>query len=105
MKRIAAVLATALLASPALADVTVKATNKLNLDRPSQTIEVSGKDLTSLNVKDLALVHVKDESGKELMAQAVDTDFDDYHRADIVIFQADFTPNQSKSFTLSAGKK
>ena len=105
MKRIAAVFATALLASPALADVTVKATNKLNLDRPSQTIEVSGKDLTSLNVKDLALVHVKDESGKELMAQAVDTDFDDYHRADIVIFQADFTPNQSKSFTLSAGKK
>ena len=105
MTRTLAVLATALLTSPVFADVTVKATNKLNLDRPSQTIEVSGKDLTSLNVKDLALVHVKDESGKELLAQAVDTDFDDYHRADIVIFQADFKPNESKSFTLSAGKK
>jgi hypothetical protein len=105
MKRIAAFLTIAALASPALADVTVKATNKLNLDRPSQTIEISGKDLASLNVKDLALVHVKDDSGRELMAQAVDTDFDDYHRADIVIFQADFKPNESKSFTLSAGKK
>ena len=106
MKKIFVPLAVALLAaSPALADVSVTATNKLNLDRPSQTIEISGKDLTSLNVKDLALIHVKDESGKELMAQAVDTDFDDYHRADIVIFQADFKPNESKSFTLSAGKK
>ena len=107
MKRMPAMLFTAAVlgSCTALADVTVKATNKLNLDRPSQTIEILGKDLTSLNVKDLALVHVKDESGKELMAQAVDTDFDDYHRADIVIFQADFKPNESKSFTLSAGKK
>jgi hypothetical protein len=92
-------------ASPAFADITVKATNKLNFDRPSQTIEVSGKDLTSLDVKDLGFVHVKDDSGKELMAQAVDTDFDERHRPDIVIFQADFKPNETRSFTLSAGKK
>ena len=105
MKRFVATLATALLASPALADVTVKATNKLSFDRPSQTIEVSGKDLTALNAKNLDLVHVKDESGQELLAQAVDTDFDEYHRSDIVIFQSDFKPNETKTFTLSAGKK
>ena len=105
MNRIVAVLASALLATPAFADVTVKAANKLNFDRPSQTIEVSGKDLASLDVKDLTFVHVKDDSGKELLAQAVDTDFDEFHRPDIVIFQADFKPNESKSFTLSAGKK
>ncbi|HEV2294337.1 MAG TPA: DUF4861 family protein [Tepidisphaeraceae bacterium] len=95
----------ALLASPALADVTVKATNKLDFARPSQTIEVSGEDLTSLDVKDLTFVHVKDDAGEELLAQAVDTDFDEVHRPDIVIFQSDFKPNQTKTFTLSAGKK
>ncbi len=105
MKRLAIVLAASVLASPAFADVTVKATNKLNFDRPSQTIEVAGKDLTSLDVKDLNFVHVKDESGKELLAQAVDTDFDERHRPDIVIFQADFKPSETKTFTLSAGKK
>lgn len=106
MNRILAALATtALLASPALADVTVKATNKLPFDRPAQTIEVSGKDLTALDVKDLGFVHVKDESGKELLAQAVDIDFDERHRPDIVIFQADFKPSESKTFTLTAGKK
>ncbi len=105
MKRIATLLATALLASSALADVTVKATNKLPFDRPSQTIEIPGKDLASLDVKDLSFVHVKDDAGKELMIQPVDTDFDERRRADIVIFQADFKPNETKSFTLSAGKK
>src|SRR5687767_1190955 len=78
-----ALAATALLvASPAFADVTVKATNTLSFDRPSQTIEVTGKDLTPLEVKDLTFVHVKDASGKELLAQAVDTDFDEFHRPD-----------------------
>jgi len=106
MKRFALLVAAAVLvASPAFADVTVKAANRLDFERPSQTIEISGKDLASLDVKDLNLVHVKDDAGKELMAQSVDTDFDDFHRADIVIFQADFKPKESKSFTLSAGKK
>jgi hypothetical protein len=106
MKRTLAVLVTTLLMScAARADVTVKATNKLNFDRPSQTIEISGKDLTALDVKDLGFVHVKDDAGKELLAQAVDTDFDEFHRPDIVIFQSDFKPNETKTFTLSAGKK
>src|SRR5687768_17544281 len=106
MQRVlAAAVATALLASSAYADVTVKAANKLPFARSSQTIEVKADDLKSLDVKDLTFVHVKDESGKELMAQAVDTDFDERHRPDIVIFQSDFGPSESKTFTLSAGKK
>lgn len=107
MNRLALLAFAALLASSssAFADVTVKASNKLDFDRPSQTIEIAGKDLASLNVKDLSFVHVTDDSGKELLAQAVDTDFDEFHRPDIVIFQADFKPNQTKTFTLSAGKK
>src|SRR5687767_5531686 len=106
MQRVlAAAVATALLASSAYADVTIKAANKLPFARPSETIEVKGEDLKSLDVKDLTFVHVKDDSGKELMAQAVDTDFDERHRPDIVIFQSDFGPSESKTFILSAGKK
>jgi hypothetical protein len=105
MKTLAAALATALLASSALADITVKATNKLGFDRPSQTIEIAKKDLSGLEVKTLDMIHVKDDAGKELMVQAVDTDFDERHAADILIFQADFKANETKSFTLSAGKK
>jgi unsaturated rhamnogalacturonyl hydrolase len=106
MKRFAIFsISTLLAASPAFADLTVKATNKLPFDRPSQTIEIDAKDLASLQVKSLDMVHVKDDAGKELMAQAVDTDFDERHAPNIVIFQADFKPNESKTFTLSAGKK
>lgn len=94
---------------PALADaagqVTVKATNKLQIPRASQTIEVSGKDLESLHAKGLNLIHVKDSDGKEVLCQAVDTDFNAKHTPSIVIFQADFAPGETKTFTLTAGKK
>jgi formylmethanofuran dehydrogenase subunit D len=89
----------------AQAQVNIKATNKLQLARANQTIEISGKDLAPLNVRDLANVHVKDSTGKEVLCQAVDTDYDDSHRPDIVIFQADFAPGESKTFTASAGAK
>jgi hypothetical protein len=83
----------------------VKAVNKLPFARPSQTIELSAKDLAALGAADLQKVHVKDASGKEVLCQAVDTDFDAYHKADIVIFQADFAPGEAKSFTVSTGGK
>src|SRR5258705_6705111 len=85
--------------------VTIKAVNKLSIARPRQTIEVSAKDLASLGEKDLEKIHVKDSAGKELLCQAIDTDYDEYHKPDSVIFQTDFAPGETKTFILSAGKK
>jgi hypothetical protein len=83
--------------------LTVKATNKLSFSRPSQTIELSAKDLEALGEKDLSKIHVKDAAGKDLLCQAVDTDGD--YAPDQVIFQTDFNPGESKTFTVYAGKK
>ncbi|HEX5220945.1 MAG TPA: DUF4861 family protein [Verrucomicrobiae bacterium] len=87
------------------APLTVTAVNKLNLARASQTIELTGEQLGPLGARDLNTVHVKDASGKELLVQALDTDGDTYRRPDRVIFQADFAPNESKTFTVTAGAK
>ena len=92
-------------AQPARNRLTVKAVNKLKIARRSQTIELSETDLAPLGEKDLTKIHVLDSSGKELLAQAVDTDYDDYHKPDIVIFQADFTPTETRTFTVTAGAK
>src|ERR1051325_1377157 len=91
--------------SPAATSITVKAVNKLQIARPSQTIELTAKDLATLGTNAPETIHVKDSSGKELLVQAVDTDFDDFHKPDMVIFQADFAPGETKTFTVSVGKK
>ncbi len=85
--------------------LTVTATNRLNVAREHETIEMSAQALASLAEKDLMKLHVFDSSGKEILSQAVDTDYDDYHKPDILIFQADFAPNETKAFTVTAGKK
>jgi len=90
---------------PANTELTVKAVNKLPITRMSQTIELTAKDLAPLGEKDLNKIHVHDSSGKELLCQAVDTDYDDYHKPDMVIFQADFAANQKKTFVVTVGKK
>jgi hypothetical protein len=90
---------------PAATQLTVKATNKLQSPRTSQTIELSAKDLAGLDDKNIETLHVKDSSGKEVLCQAVDTDFDAFHKRDTLIFQADFAPGETKTFTVSAGKK
>lgn len=87
------------------ASLTVTAVNKLPLARASQTIELTAEQLTPLGAKDLATVHVKDSAGTELLAQAVDTDGDRYRKTDIVIFQADFAANETKTFTVTTGAK
>ena len=84
---------------------TVKTVNPLPLARASQTLELSSKDLAPLNARDLETIHVTDASGKEVVCQAVDTDYDDYHKPDIIIFQSDFVPNETKSFSVSIGAK
>ena len=95
-------------ALPALAGaatLTVTAVNKLPIPRANQTIELSARQLEPLGAKELNLVHVQDAAGKELLCQAVDTDYDAYRKPDIVIFQSDFGAGETKTFTVSVGAK
>ena len=85
--------------------LTVTAVNRLKVPRQHETIELTAKDLAPLGEKDLLKIHVRDSSGEELVCQSVDTDYDEYHKPDIVIFQADFAPNETKTFVITAGKK
>ena len=85
--------------------LTVTAVNRLKIPRPQETIELTAKDLASLGEKDLLKIHVRDSSGKELICQSVDTDYDEYRKPDIVIFQTDFAPNETKTFIVTAGNK
>ena len=87
------------------AQLTLTAMNKLKMARQSETIELTAESLAPLGEKDLMKIHVRDAAGKEVLAQAVDTDYDDYHKPDMLIFQADFGPNETKTFTISAGPK
>ena len=87
------------------AQLTVTAVNKLPLARASQTIELTAAQLAPLGAKELSTIHVKDAAGTELLCQAVDSDYDAYHKADIVIFQSDFAASETKTFTVTTGKK
>jgi pectinesterase len=91
-------------ACSAAGPLTVKAVNKLPLARTSETIELSAKDLASVG-EDLERLHVKDAAGKEVLCQAVDSDYDAYHKPDLLIFQADFAPGETKSFSVTLGSK
>jgi hypothetical protein len=95
----------ALTCSGASTALTVKATNKLAIPRSHQTLELTGEELRPLGETNLQKVHVLDSSGKEVLCQAVDTDLDAYHRPDRLIFQADFSPNETRTFTIRAGGK
>jgi hypothetical protein len=81
----------------------VRAVNKLQIARPNQTIELPATQLAPIGEKDLNRIHVKDAGGKDVLCQAVDTDGD--YTPDIVIFQADFAPGETKQFSASAGSK
>jgi hypothetical protein len=89
----------------AAGQLTVAAVNKLQIARASQTIELTAAQLAPLGETNLNKIHVADATGKELLVQAVDTDFDEYHTPDIVIFQSDFAPGETKTFTVTDGKK
>ena len=85
--------------------LSITAVNKLKIARPGETIELTAKDLASLTEKDLNKLHVLDSAGKEVLSQSVDMDYDDYHKPDALIFQADFAPGETKTFTVTAGAK
>lgn len=99
------VLAVPVVAFAQQTELKITAVNKLNVARKSETIEISAKDLALLAEKDLLKLHVRDSAGNEVLAQSVDTDYDDYHKPDLLIFQADFAPGETKTFTITAGKK
>jgi len=83
--------------------LTIKAVNRLPFARPSQTIELTARQLAGLGQIDLGRIHVKDASGKELLCQALDSDGD--YNPDMVIFQADFDPGQTRTFGVYGGEK
>src|SRR5262245_9714316 len=99
------ILVLAAVTANAQAQLTVTAVNKLKIARQSETIELNAQTLAPLGEKDLTKLHVRDSAGKEVLAQAVDTDYDDYHKPDLLIFQADFQPNETRTFTVTAGPK
>jgi hypothetical protein len=106
MKTISKILAAiSFVTLPALcqAALTVTAVNSLPLARASQTIEISAEQLAPLGEKDFTKIHVQDAAGKELIVQAVDTDFDAFHKPDMIIFQCDFAASESKKFTVTSG--
>jgi hypothetical protein len=102
-------LLTLLLTGPSLccaaSSLTVTATNRLPLARDNETLELTAAQLSPLGEHDLAKIHVSDAQGKELLTQAVDTDYDELHTPDIVIFQASFAPGETRTFTVTSGKK
>ena len=89
----------------AVGSLNITAVNELQLARTHETIELSAKDLAPLGERALTKVHVQDAGGHELLTQAVDTDFDELHQPDTVIFQADFAPRETKTFTVTTGKQ
>ncbi|HEU4766992.1 MAG TPA: DUF4861 family protein, partial [Pyrinomonadaceae bacterium] len=85
--------------------LTVTAVNKLKIAREAETIEMRAEDLAALGEKDLNKLHVFDSLGKEVLSQSVDTDYDELHKPDTLIFQTDFSPGETKTFTIKSGAK
>jgi len=108
MKHISLILILAAIPAPSLAasnQLAVAGINRLPLARASQTIELTLAQLAPLGEKNLAKIHVRNSAGQELVCQAVDTDCDPMHQPDIVIFQSDFAPAETKTFTVESGTK
>jgi len=102
---IAAAITLSGLADASAAELQIRARNSMGVARPSQTIELTAEALAPLGQGDLTLVHILDAAGGEVLCQALDTDFDPYHKPDSVVFQADFEPNAELTFTAVVGKK
>jgi hypothetical protein len=102
------ILSFAVIALPALCyagPVGIEAVNPQQSSRHRETLELSASDLATLGAKNLNTVHIKDSAGKEVLCQAIDLDGDPMHTFDAVIFQTDFAPGETKTFTASVGEK
>jgi hypothetical protein len=89
---------------PGRAAATVTVKNELDMARPSQTIDLKWSDVAAAlpDVKPDRVV-VTDSDGKQVVAQPIWLQPSKKKPADEFVFQADFAPNQTRSFTLAAG--
>ena len=85
------------------AELRVIVHNDLPIARPSETVEVAASVLAPLG-SDLTRVHVFDhDTGREVLAQALDLDGDG--TAESLIFQTDMKPQGVRSFDLRTGER
>jgi hypothetical protein len=98
-------IAVASLHFPQSGSLTIQVKNDLALARPGETVSLNMKELLQrLAISDLKKtgVHVFDAvSGQEFLTQTIDMDGD--AAMDLLIFQADFAPGESRTFTLKPG--
>lgn len=89
--------------SVAATGVTVTVRNESTLSRTGETVEVPFAEVQKiLAVKDPKQLHVADTGTKgEVLRQVVDHDGD--AAPDLVIFQADFKPGETKQFSITVG--
>jgi pectinesterase len=105
MKRLVwATMALATLGGTASAQTKVTVRNELDLARAEEMVEIPAAALSATaKPADLAKLRVSDETGRELVAQAVDSDGD--AAPDQLVFLADFAPRQSRTFVLTPGER
>jgi pectinesterase len=107
MKRVFAAVAVATLGGLVEAQtpsLRVVVASDLDAARTEEVVEVPATALAALaKPADLAKVRVSDDAGRELLAQAVDTDGDEL--PDQLVFLADFAPRQSRTFALGLGER
>ena len=90
-------------ADSAAPELRVNVRNDLPLARSSETVEIAASALSHLGT-DLTRVHVFDhDSGREVLAQALDLDADG--TAESLIFQTDMKPQSARSFDLRFGER
>ena len=87
---------------PATPEVHVTAANPLGIARSNETIEVAWNDLADhlpgLSADKVSVFDV--DAGQEAVCQVLDPNGDD--KPDMLLFQADFTPKQRRTFTIRA---
>jgi len=91
-------------AQQARADLTVTVKNDLDIARPSETIDLKWSDISpALPGAKPDHVIVTGSDGKEVVAQPIWFQPNKKKPADEFVFQSDFAPNETKTFTLAAG--
>lgn len=88
--------------------ITITVTNPLGISRKSQTVEIPVADLASAGLSnegktEPAFLHVMNEKGTEIVCQTTDSNGDGTQ--DLLIFQADFSPEETKIFKAVLGEK